>query len=81
MARQPTLAADFLAEFPRGVQRIAEHPYAWYPLDPTYRRLRLHRFPYGIIYRVDPTADQALIVAIMHLSRDPGWWRRRTSHS
>lgn len=73
--KRHALGLEFIEEFRRGVDRILEHPHAWQPLDATYRRYRLHRFPYGIIYRVDVTAKQIIIVAIMHLSQKPGWWR------
>jgi plasmid stabilization system protein ParE len=72
-----TLGADFIEEFRRAVDRILAHPRAWQSLDSTYRRCRLRRFPYGIIYRVDDHAQEIVIVAIMHLSRNPDAWRRR----
>ena len=71
------LALDFIDEYRRGVELMLEHPNAWQLLDETYRRYRLHRFPYGIVYRVDRAANQIIIVAVMHLSRAPGAWRGR----
>jgi len=71
------LGSDMVDEFRRGVQRILEHPNAWHPMDETYRRYRLHRFPYGIIYRIDAAANVVMIVAVMHLSRKPDEWRSR----
>jgi plasmid stabilization system protein ParE len=69
------LGAEMLNEFRRGVDQIITYPNAWQALDDTYRRCRLHRFPYGIVYRVDLSA--IVIVAFMHLSRRPGTWRGR----
>ena len=71
------LGNDFVEEFRRAVDRILAHPRAWQPLDATYRRCRLHRFPYGVIYRVEDPAKQVVIIAVMHLSRNPDAWRRR----
>jgi toxin ParE2 len=71
------LGDEFIEEFRRGVTRMLEHPNAWQLLDSRYRRCRLHRFPYAIIYRVDSAAQEIAIVAIMHLSRRPDWWRDR----
>jgi len=71
------LGVEFLDEFRRSVECILEHPGAWQPLDATYRRYRLHRFPYGIVYRVDASAGRVVIVAIMHLNQNPGWWKTR----
>ena len=78
-SERPGLGAEMLHEFRRGVDRILEFPSGWQRLDETYRRYRLHRFPYGIVYRIDTLANQVVIVAIMHLSRKPGWWKGRIS--
>jgi len=61
----------------RAIERMLEHPNAWQPLDETYRRCRLHRFPYGVVYRYDAATEDIVIVAVMHLSPKPGWWRNR----
>lgn len=74
---RPGLGNEMVEEFRRGVERIILHPNAWQPLDTTYRRYRLHRFPYGIVYRADAAAGTAMIVAIMHLSQKPDWWKSR----
>jgi plasmid stabilization system protein ParE len=71
------LGVELVEEYRRGLERILEHPNAWQPLDSVYRRYRLHRFPYGIVYRVDTIASQIVIVAISHLSEKPGSWRNR----
>jgi plasmid stabilization system protein ParE len=69
------LGVEFLGEFRRGIEQILTHPDAWQAMDAIYRRYRLHRFPYGIIYRIDPKLPQIIVVATMHLSQKPGWWR------
>jgi toxin ParE1/3/4 len=32
-------------------------------------------FPYGVLYTIE--AEFILIVAVMHCSREPGYWKRR----
>jgi plasmid stabilization system protein ParE len=71
------LGFDLIDEFRRGIERILEFPNGWQLLDDTYRRYRLHRFPYGIVYRVDAEANRIVIVSLMHLSQKPGFWRDR----
>jgi plasmid stabilization system protein ParE len=71
------LGEDFLTEFRRAIDRIIANPRGWQPLDLVYRRCRLRRFPYGVIYRIDDSSQQILVIAIMHLSRHPDLWRRR----
>ena len=74
--RRRGLGEDFLEEFRRGVERILRFPLAWHPMDETYRRCQLHRFPYGIIYRVDEANHQVVITTVMQLHRRPDSWRR-----
>ena len=69
------LGTDFLLEIDHAVTRIAGHPHAGQLVDPTTRRRLLRRFPYCLLYRIDP--EEIVIVAVMHLKRKPGYWRRR----
>jgi hypothetical protein len=39
------------------------------------RICRTKRFPYGIVYVARET--EVIVVAVMHLHRRPGYWRRR----
>jgi len=43
----------------------------------TRYRFLVHRFPFGILYRI--AGDEIQIVAIMHLRRKPGYWTKRLS--
>lgn len=69
------LGYEFAAEARRTIARIIEHPNAWAPISKHTRRCRLNRFPYGILYQLRP--DTILIVAVMHLSREPESWKKR----
>jgi toxin ParE1/3/4 len=71
------LGVEMLNEFRSGIEQILLHPQAWQPLDETYRRYRLHRFPYGIVYRIGENPDEILVIAIMHLGQKPNHWRER----
>jgi plasmid stabilization system protein ParE len=74
--RNPTAARRFVAEFDRVVTEIAGHPerYGWY--DDEFREAVMHRFPYRVVDRVEPTGN-VLVVAVAHASREPGYWRSR----
>jgi toxin ParE2 len=73
-AAVPGLGFDFLAEIRAAIQRIESHPEAWSPMDPGFRRCRLHRFPYGVIYTMD--VEEVLVVSVMDLRRKPDSWRK-----
>ena len=70
------LGDDFLDKITSAVQDIAKAPRRWPILGSSYIRRRLvHRFPYGLLYRIDP--DEIVILAVMHLNRRPNYWMSR----
>jgi len=69
------LGFEFAAEVKRTIERIIHYPEAWSKLSKQTRRCRTNRFPYGVIYQV--RRETILIVAVMHLSRDPQMWKSR----
>ncbi len=74
--RSPDVAEQFRTAVDRAVERIAADPNALPPLGAKYRRVRVIRFPYALVFR--QLAPQTIkVVAIAHTSRRPGYWRRR----
>ena len=69
------LGNEFAKEVSRTIQLILNHPLAWSKLSKQTRRCRTRRFPYGVVYQV--RGGIILIVAMMHLSRKPGYWKDR----
>jgi len=69
------LGYEFAVEVNRTLERIAQYPEAWFKLSNRTHRCRTNRFPYGIIYQI--RAEALLIVAVMHLSREPKTWKMR----
>lgn len=74
-SQPPGLGVEFAVEVDAAVRRILDYPHAWQRLTAGARRCQLHRFEYGLIYRV--RGDVATIYAVMHLKRRPGYWRDR----
>ena len=54
---------------------IQENPLRWPLHRAGVRRYRLKRFPFAILYR--PSAESLVVIAVMHLSRRPGYWTGR----
>lgn len=69
------LGYEFAIEVSKALERIEQFPKAWYRLSKRTHRCRVKRFPYSIIYQIKP--DIILVVAVMHMHRDPESWRSR----
>ena len=69
------LGTAFLASVESAVQDIAERPGAWPPVGNGIRKRQVYRFPYAVLYRIDPL--EIVIVAVMHQRRRPGYWLAR----
>jgi hypothetical protein len=73
--RQRDLGKRFLNAVESAKIDIEENPRRWPVIRRRFRRRLLGYFPYGIIYRI--RRDAITLVAVMHLHRDPGYWRKR----
>ena len=73
--QNPGLGDNFLDEIEAATSRIVQFPRAWRKMSRSLRRCRLHRFPYGLIYRVK--ADEAVILAVANLHSEPTQWLKR----
>jgi len=69
------LGLDFVATVQRAYERLPEFPGSGAPFGRRLRRLLVPKFPYGLVYRVEP--ERIYIVAVMHLHRRPGYWQSR----
>lgn len=73
--RERGLGFDFAIEVHSTVGNILRFPTAWPILEGDMRRCVLRRFPYGVVY--SQHEDMIFILAVMHLRRDPDYWKRR----
>jgi plasmid stabilization system protein ParE len=75
LTRNGRAAERFEAAIEECVSAILESPQRWPEIEPGIRRrFVFHRFPYAMVYRI--VGDEIQIVAVMHLHRRPGYWRR-----
>lgn len=72
---EPGLGYDLSVEVYSAIQRAVAHPRAWPILDGEIRRALVRRFPYGVLYSEEEGA--LLILAVMNLHREPGYWEGR----
>ncbi len=74
---RPELARDFLRAFRAAKDAIEQQPDRFSFLEKPVRRVRISGFPYRIVY--EEMDDCVHVLAIMHDSRDPNYWKSRLS--
>ncbi|MEK6679360.1 MAG: type II toxin-antitoxin system RelE/ParE family toxin [Nitrospirota bacterium] len=73
--RQEGLGKRFIEALTDTINRIIRNPKLYIKIDDTIRKCRLLHFPYGVIYR--DINEFIEIIAVMHLKREPGYWKSR----
>jgi hypothetical protein len=56
--------------------RLLENPFQFPAVEEDVRRALVRDFPYGVFFATDVT-----VLAILHLHRHPGTWKRRRQES
>ena len=74
-AQRTGLGVAFAGRVQEVLDRISSMPQLYPRVAEDVRRANLRQFPYSIIYQIE--ADQVVVVAIVHGSRDPDLWRER----
>jgi toxin ParE1/3/4 len=69
------VAQAFINAIEDAVYRIVESPNRYIAVEDEVRRCMARRFPYGILYTI--YQEYILILAVMHCSRKPGYWKSR----
>ncbi len=75
-SRRAGLGRRFRDAVRDAIASIVTDPLRWPLFEVGTQRCILQRFPYAIIYLVEH--DTVFIVAVMHCSREPGYWHERT---
>jgi len=57
------------------IKSISEAPFRYRTLHHPFRKFLLKKFPYSIIYTIEP--DHIRIMAVAHTKRKPGYWLNR----
>ena len=73
--REPGLGAQFVAEIDHAVDPAAKYPDRYPIKHNEIRCVRVRRFPYSVFYIAE--AEQIVVLAIFHASRDPAVWQAR----
>ena len=78
-----TRVADrFVTTVEFAVAALVADPTRWRVVEePEIRRYVFSRFPFVIYYRWEPQYERVTIYAVMHCSREPGYWHHRIERS
>lgn len=74
---QPGLGSRFTAAVEAAALRAATFPLSGSPALAGTRRMIVRDFPFSIFYR--PQEDGALVFAVAHHARRPGYWTHRST--
>lgn len=74
----PELGVRFYREMERLFFEICSDPQRFRRFDPPARRHFSRDFPYAVIFVDKPEGIRVL--AVMHMKREPGYWRKRLSN-
>jgi toxin ParE1/3/4 len=69
------VAQAFINTIEDAIYRIREFPNRYAVIEEDVHRCMVRRFSYGVLYTIEQ--DYILILAVMHCSREPGYWKKR----
>jgi plasmid stabilization system protein ParE len=72
--RNTRAAAGFQREFDAATSSLEQSAHSFPEVEHGIRRRVLRRYPYALLFRI--VGDQVQIAAVMHLKREPGYWKR-----
>jgi len=75
--RDPAVGQRFIVAVEDAIDRILDSPTRWRILDEDVRRCLTRLFSCGVLHTSEP--DFVLVVAVMHCSRQPGYWKHRVA--
>ncbi|WP_165497317.1 type II toxin-antitoxin system RelE/ParE family toxin [Phytopseudomonas dryadis] len=71
----PGLGSDFMRAVEASLASIERNPEYYQVVFDTARRALLRRFPYALIYSIEP--DAIVIAACLHTRQNPERWQRQ----
>ena len=74
---QAGLGEQFVSALRATYDRITNAPFAYQGLRSGIRRTLVRRFPYAVYFAVE--RDVIVVLAVLHVSRDPAEWQKRRS--
>ena len=76
-SQRPGLGDELLRAVEAKLAAVCRTPEAFAPVHRRVRRALIRRFPYGVFYTIDRDGQRVVVLAVMHMHRDPQQWQRR----
>jgi toxin ParE1/3/4 len=73
--QQAKLGKRFLTSVRDAINRIQINPMLFSVVEFEVRRCRIKTFPFDILFQI--LSDQLVVIAVMHLHRNPDYWKSR----
>lgn len=74
---QEGLELRFMDCVEAAIRRLCSNPDHFRRFEGDVRRCLVHIFPYAVLFAVED--DRVLVIAVMHCSREPGYWKHRAT--
>lgn len=62
------LGFEFIEEVESGYLKISNQPLHYPPINPRFRRIRINRFPYLVVYEIE--GNSVIINSVRHIKRE-----------
>lgn len=72
----PRQAELFKAALEEAIAQACRQPPVYRRFDREFRKVRVGKFSYAVVFRV--AGEEVQVLAVMHLHRRPGYWKSRT---
>ena len=69
------MGAAFMDEMALAYQKIRQNPLSWPRIKGGFRKYKLHRFPYNVVYKI--VDEEIFVFAVAHQHQKPFYWRNR----
>ena len=73
-AQRKGLGAEFVQAVDEAIGQVLVDPESWPAIDAEFRRCRVHRFPFDVVFNIQK--NEVLIFAVAHHHRKPNYWRQ-----
>ena len=74
-ADDPREGVLFVEALTKALNRARQNPENYRKFDGEYRKVKVGKFRYSVIYRFH--SEEVQVIAVMHHRKKPGYWRSR----